>query len=70
MSAKWVGLGKLGYFKWWVMSDEWRKLSEEMSDEKKKKSKQPLKLPNKWRNELKPPKKKKKCEGMKEKEKK
>ena len=27
LGAKWVGFGKFGYFKWWVTSDEWRKLS-------------------------------------------
>ena len=27
--AKRVGFRKLGYFKWWVMSDEWRKFSKE-----------------------------------------
>ena len=42
------------------MSDEWWVTKIEWGDEwwEKKKSKQPLKLPNKWRNELKPQKKK------------
>ena len=40
---------------WWVMNDEnWVR----RWVIRKKKSKQPLKLPNKWRNELKPQKKK------------
>ena len=42
MSAKQVGFEKFGYFKWWVMSDEWRKLNEEWKVMTKKKSKQPL----------------------------
>ena len=31
------GIRKFGYFKWWVMSDEWRKLNEEWWVMKKKK---------------------------------
>ena len=43
MCAKRVGLGKFGYFKWWVMSDGWWVMKTKwgvMSDGKKKKSKQ------------------------------
>ena len=40
MSAKRVGFGKLGYFKWWVMSDEnWVKSDEWL---KKKQTNSPL----------------------------
>ena len=36
------GYRKLGYFKWWVMSDKWRKLSEKWWRKKKKKPNSPL----------------------------
>ena len=41
--AKRVGCRELGYFKWWVMSDKWQKLSKEWWVMKKK-SKQDLSI--------------------------
>ena len=50
MSAKRVGLGKLGYFKWWVMSDEnWVRSDEWWK--KKQGLDVPDDVPKTWRHE-------------------
>ena len=42
MGAKRAGFRELGYFNWWVMSDEWQKLSKEWWVMVFLKTKQPL----------------------------